>query len=86
MQTFLLWRLRGDAREHGTAIEKVESRLRGYCKALFGSTPEVVTLKQAHHALVYLELPVSGWKPRQFESDERTWALSLDYPVDADRT
>ena len=86
MQTFLLWKLQGDEDERRSSIDRVKSRLQGDCSALFGTAPDVVSIQQADHALLYLELPVSGWTAPFFESDGRSWALSLDYPVDADST
>jgi hypothetical protein len=49
---------------------------------LFSAPPKPTIRQNAAMCMVFLELPVRGWKPPFFQEDERTWSLALDYPVD----
>ena len=84
MQTFLLWRI-PEADDADSTIARVRDRLIADVREQFDATPDVVTIHQAGWALVYLELAVGGWSAPFLERDDRGWALSLDFPVDADR-
>jgi hypothetical protein len=81
MQIFLLWR-NDPERPHPAG--DMERRLREIYEPLLAEKPSARHLKTPAAEGVYLDLPVDEWRPSYYESDADGWALSLDYPVDAE--
>lgn len=84
MKIFLLWHRTSD-RGRKPDPHHVASSLEKMFSPLF-STPLVARTQQnAVAVLVFLELPVRGWKPPFFQEDDRTWAFTVDYPINVRR-
>jgi len=81
MRMVLLWRRIGGAGE-GLSLDDVARNLQRLFSPLFSAPPEPRIRQNAAMRVIFLELPVRGWKPPFFQEDERTWALALDYPID----
>ena len=82
MQIVLMWRARNSpASELG--LERVATKLQQIFSPLFAETPKLRTFQNQALSLVYLELPVQGWRPAYLQEDDQTWSLSLDYPIHA---
>jgi len=82
VQIFLLWHQLG-LRPDPTPIEEVEDRLQDLFAPLFLKKPTSITRKNAAARMVYLELPVQKWAAAVCQEDESTFALTIDYPLDA---
>ena len=80
MKVFLLWHR---VAEQDPDPECVASDLRSVFAPLFRRLPQASIRQTPAATMVWLELPVRGWKPDFFQEDEDTWALAPDYPVDA---
>jgi hypothetical protein len=82
MRILLLWRSperRGDDLDP----ERVARKLQQIFSPLFSRPPRATIRQTPATTTVFLELPVRGWKPPFFEEDEQTWALAVEYPIDA---
>ncbi len=82
MKILLMWPRDGD-REPDPQV--VGSNLERIFSPLFATPLRRRVLRTTAVDLVFLELPVRGWKPPFFEEDGETWALALDYPLAARR-
>lgn len=82
MSIFLLWRV---PREAGQELEplRVASSLQAIFSPLFAAPLSVKVRQNTTACLVVLELPAPGWKAPFFQYDEQTWALAIDYPLNA---
>jgi len=84
MKIFLLWRAPADA-----APELAPAAVAAKLLAHFGPlaktelTPLVRSVGPVH--LVWLELPIAGFRAPLFEEDGPAWALAPDYPLNARR-
>jgi hypothetical protein len=82
MKIVLLWRGVGDRAEMPDPTQ-VTSNLQALYAPLFHTLPNQRVLQNDTMSMVVLELPVHGWKPPFFEEDDHSWALAIDYPLDA---
>src|SRR6266581_1712491 len=84
MRIFLMWQRSTDA---GRALhaEHVAGRLQEIFSALFATPPHVEVEENAAAALVFLHLPVRGWKASFVQEDGADRAFAIDYPVTARR-
>ena len=62
---------------------RVAADLQRLFQPLFGRPAPARILQHPAISFVELELPVRGWKAPFFEEDEQTWALAVNYPVNA---
>lgn len=85
MRILLLWQSLEAAGED-LDPERVSHNLQRVFSPLFNRPPNATVRRNSTMGMVFLELPVRGWKPPFFEEDEQTWALALDYPIDAQAT
>jgi len=83
MQTFLMWRSGRIAEEAERELQRVARGLVSDCGRLFADPPRVTAMRQAGCSIVYLEIPVEGFRTPHLQRDERDWALCLDFPADA---
>lgn len=81
MQIFIMWPRESKA-FRDVAVGDVARKLMAFYGPLFDLKPHLRIQEHEAVRIVYLELPVQGWKPPYYEQDEESWALSLDYPVD----
>lgn len=81
MNAFLLWRR---LPEQDPTPERVGERLQSIFAPLFEKPPDVRIRQSAAATLVFLDVPVRGWKPPLVQEDEETWVFAPDYPVNAD--
>lgn len=84
MQIFLMWP------NHAKELENLEPaavarRLKTFYQPLFKPALSARILRTAQATAVYLEIPVTGWTPPYYQEDAAGWALSLDFPIDAER-
>lgn len=79
MRSFLLWK----NTERSPSAERVSARMGEIFAPLFEEPPTIRQLGTPHATVLYLELPVRGFRPPCFQEDEETWALAIDYPLDA---
>jgi len=84
MKVFLLWRAPADAALE-LAPARVAQRLLERFRPLAKSEPTVVVRSVGPVHLVWLELPVAGFKAPFFEEQAGSWALAPDYPLNARR-
>ena len=82
MRILLLWRSSRGAGED-LDPERVARKLQQIFAPLFSTAPKSTIRQTPAMTMVFLQLPVRGWKPPFFEEDEQTWALAIDYPIDA---
>ena len=82
MKIFLLWRCINDLGQV-LAPERVASNLQKIFSPLFSTPPKERILQNSAMSVVVLEMLVLGWKPPFFQEDRQTWALALDYPINA---
>lgn len=82
MLVFLLWHER-DVPTQRADSERVARRLQEVFAPLFEVPPPAHTRTLPQAALVWLELPVKGWKPAYIQEDGRTWVLAAEHPIDA---
>lgn len=76
-----MWHRIGGAVER-LGPEAVARNLQKIFSPLFSVPPKPTIRQNSATRMVFLELPVRGWKPPFFQEDELTWALALDYPID----
>ena len=82
MQIFLLWRHRGQMTKP-LGVNEVAARLQRKFSPLFDKPLRVTIRRTAAANLVVLDLPVEGWKSPFIQSDDETWSLAGDYPINA---
>ena len=82
MRILLLWHSSRGAGED-LDPERVAWKLQQIFAPLFSTTPQASVRRSSAASAVFVQLPVPGWKPPFFEEDERTWALAVEYPIDA---
>ena len=82
MKIFLLWRHSGD-RQSNPNPDRVAMNLRNIFAPLFAELPPASIRCTPTATLVFLELPVSRWKPALFQEDGESWAFAAEYPVNA---
>ncbi|MFQ5783917.1 MAG: hypothetical protein ACE5H8_03735 [Alphaproteobacteria bacterium] len=82
MKIFLLWHRET---ELGRTLDpySVASSLQKIFAPLFSTPLRALIRQNAVAAMVFVELPVKGWRPAFFQEDERTWAFCGDYPINA---
>lgn len=81
MRIVLLWHHLKGARED-LDPERVSQNLEAVFSPLIDRLPTATIRRNSAMRMVFLELPVRGWRPPFFEEDEQTWALALEYPID----
>jgi len=82
MRILLLWQSLEAAGED-LDPERVSHNLQRVFSPLFNRPPKATVRRNPAMGMVFLELPVRGWKPPFFEEDEQTWAVAVEYPIDA---
>ena len=84
MQVFLMWRQSADVRT-SPLVTAVARTLETFYQELFQDRLKTTIICEGGVNLVYLELAICGWNRPFFERDSSGWALSIDYPIDANR-
>ena len=80
MQILLMWR---NQPKRQIDPNVVGENLKQIFFSLLADKPVLRFFSNKAATILSLEIPVEGWIPENHEEDERTWAMALDYPVDA---
>src|SRR5262245_49808449 len=81
MVLFLLYRCAGP--RHADPI-RVGNRLRLMFEPLFDELPPAAIVSEGGSTVISFSMPVRRWRAPLIEEDDRTWALSPNYPLDAE--
>jgi hypothetical protein len=84
MKTFLLWRAKSPATP-GTDPARVGTALARHFDSILEPEATLTHRSEGLAHLVWLELPVKGFRAPFFEEDERGWAFAPEYPLNARR-
>jgi len=81
MRVILLWRdLKGAKHD----LLQVSSELQRIFHPLFQQALESTVVQRPEMSLIFLQLPVKGWRPPFVEEDPETVAFATDYPIQAE--
>src|SRR5713101_7699446 len=81
MRVILLWRDLKGAKQDPL---QVSSQLQRIFHPLFQQALESTVVQRSEVSLVFLQLPVKGWRPPFVEEDLETVAFTTDYPIQAE--
>src|SRR3989454_3227604 len=81
MRIILLWRDLKGAKQDPL---QVSSELQRILHPLFQQALESTVVQRPEVSLVFLQLPVKGWRPPFVEEDPETIAFATDYPIPAE--
>jgi hypothetical protein len=79
---FLLWHRQANRQ----SVSDVCQKLQKLFFPVFNTELKTQILEDPMFSLVFLHLPVKGWKPPFFEDDHQTWAAAVDYPLNIHST
>jgi hypothetical protein len=84
VRIFLLWR-RGRGRGEALDPASVARRLTALLAPLLAAPPDVAIEERRAAAMVFAQLPVSGWRTPFVQDDAAGRAYAVDYPIGAAR-
>jgi len=64
-------------------VARAASSLRTQFEPLFGALGAPEIRRRGNVCLIYLHLPVKGWRPSLVQEDDETWVLAPNYPMGA---
>ena len=65
--------------------ELVVKNLQYLFAPLFSSPPKTKVIHNSSMTIIFLELPILGWKESFFQEDEQTWTFAIDYPINGQK-